>query len=134
MQADEFFSRLCEQTGCLTGVEWASLAASVPMAYGGGSYAVLKIDGYQPPKDQKSPAAGYNAVSSGYFETMRIRLLRGREVSDSHGQNSQPLAGIDQTRAAPYWRCQEPLRPPSPPPHHPHHPIQDYALLQHTPL
>ncbi len=109
MQAREFFRTLLDHTGSLPGVQSASLAASVPMAYGGGSYAVLKIDGYQPPKDQKSPAAGYNAVSSGYFETMRIRLLRGREIRDSDGQNSQRVAVIDQRMADRYWRGQDPI-------------------------
>src|SRR5260370_19051361 len=102
MQAREFFHTLLDHTGSLPGVQSASLAASVPMAYGGGSYAVLKIDGYQPPKDQKSPAAGYNAVLSGYFEKMRIRFLCGRDVRDSDGPNSPRLAVIRHANAAPY--------------------------------
>jgi len=108
-QAREFFRTLLDRTRSLPGVQSASLAASVPMAYGGSNGATLEIDGYQPPKDQKSPAAGYNAVSSGYFETMRIGLLRGREIRDSDGQNSQRVAVIDQTMADRYWHGQDPI-------------------------
>ncbi|MGB6876904.1 MAG: ABC transporter permease [Candidatus Acidiferrales bacterium] len=108
-QAREFFHTLLDRTRSLPGVQSASLAASVPMAYGGSNGATLKIDGYQPPKGQENPTAGYDAVSSGYFETMHIRLLRGREIRDSDTQNSQRVAVIDQTMADRYWRGQDPI-------------------------
>ena len=108
-QAREFFHTLLDRARSLPGVQSASLASNVPMAYGGGSYAALKIDGYQPPKEQPRPSAGYNAVSSGYFETMRIRLLRGREIRDSDTQNSQRVAVIDQTMADRYWHGPDPI-------------------------
>ena len=108
-QAREFFHTLLDGTRSLPGVQSPSLAASVPMAYGGSNGATLKIADYQPSKDQKGPAASYNAVSSGYFETMRIRLLRGREIRDSDDQNSQRVAIIDQTMADRYWRGQDPI-------------------------
>jgi putative ABC transport system permease protein len=108
-QGREFFSALLDRARSLPGVQFASLAASVPMAYGGSSGAELKIDGYQPPKYQAGPAAGYNAVSSGYFETMRISLLRGREIQDSDSQSSQRVAVIDQTMADRYWHGQDPI-------------------------
>jgi len=108
-QAREFYRTLLDRTRSLPGVQSASLAASVPMAYGGVPGAALKIDGYQPPKDQKNPSAGYNAVSSGYFKTMHISLLRGREIQDSDSQNSQRVAVIDQMMADRYWHGRDPI-------------------------
>jgi predicted permease len=108
-QAREFFRALLDRARSLPGVQSASLASSVPMETGGVSGARLKIDGYQPPKDQRNPGAGYNAVSSGYFETMHISLLRGREIRDSDTQNSQRVAVIDQTMADRFWHGQDPI-------------------------
>lgn len=108
-QAREFFHTLLERARSLPGVQSASLAASVPMSYGGGNAATLKIDGYQPANAQESPSAGYNAVTSGYFETMRIALLRGREIRDSDTQDSQRVAIIDQTMANRYWHGRDPV-------------------------
>jgi putative ABC transport system permease protein len=108
-RAREFFRTLLDRTASLPGVQSASLAASVPMAYGGSNGATLIIDGYQPSKDQENPTAGYNAVSSGYFATMHISLLRGRAIQDSDRQNSQRVAVIDQTMANRYWRDQDPI-------------------------
>lgn len=108
-QAREFFHTLLDRARSLPGVQSASLATSVPMGYGGAAGATLKIDGYHPPRGQGNPSAGYNAVSSGYFETMHIALLRGREIRDSDTQNSQRVAIIDQTMANRYWRGLDPI-------------------------
>ena len=108
-QARAFFRMLLDRATALPGVQSASLATSVPMAYGGGASATLKIDGYPPPKDQKNPSAGYNAVTPGYFKTMHISLLRGREIQDSDSQSSQRVAVIDQAMADRYWRGQDPI-------------------------
>jgi predicted permease len=108
-QAREFFRTLLDRTRSLPGVQSASLASSVPMETGGVSGTRLTIDGYEPPKGQENPGAGYNAVSSQYFETMHISLLRGREIRDSDTQSSQHVAVIDQTMANRYWRGEDPI-------------------------
>ena len=108
-RAREFFHTLLYRARSLPGVQSASLAASVPMALGGVPGAALKIDGYQPPKGQKNPSAGYDAISSGYFRTMHISLLRGREIQDSDSQKSQYVAVIDQTMADRYWHGRDPV-------------------------
>src|SRR5262249_53924602 len=43
------------------------------------------------------------------FETMHISLLRGREIQDSDGQNSQRVAVIDQMMADRYWHGRDPI-------------------------
>ena len=108
-QARAFFRTLLDRASAMPGVQSASLATSVPMAYGGGDFTTLEIDGYQQPKDQKNPSAGYNAVTPGYYKTMHISLLRGSEIQDSDSQDSQRVAVIDQAMADRYWRGQDPI-------------------------
>jgi putative ABC transport system permease protein len=131
-QAREFFRTLLDHTRSLPGVQSASLAASVPMAYGGSNGATLKIDGYQPPKGQEKPTAGYNAISSGYFETMHISLLRGREILDSDTQNSQRVAVIDQTMADRYWRGEDPIGGRFSTADNPSHPIEVIGIAKNA--
>ncbi|HEV2224976.1 MAG TPA: ABC transporter permease [Candidatus Acidoferrales bacterium] len=107
-QTREFQKTLLDRARVLPGIESASLAVSVPMGYN-DSGASLEIDGYQPPKGQKKPVAGYNSVSSEYFETMRIPLLRGRDIRDSDSQNSQHVAIINEAMADRYWHGQDPI-------------------------
>jgi len=107
--ARDFFKTLLDRSRSLPAVQSASLAASVPMGSDGGARATLRIDGYHLPNDRESSSAGYNAVSSGYFETMHIALLRGRDIRDSDNQESPRVAIINQTMADRYWRGVDPI-------------------------
>lgn len=107
-QAREFQQRLLARARGLPGVLSASLAAAIPMSYNGYSDK-LKIDGYQPPMGQNTPAAGFNIISPGYLTTMRIPLLRGRDFRDSDGQNSQRVAIVNQAFADRFWHGLDPI-------------------------
>ena len=107
-QAREFQKTLLARARALPGVKAASLAWTVPMGY--SSYGThLKIDGYQTHPGEDAPAAGFNAVSPGYFETMSIPLLQGRGFRDSDDQKSQRVAIVNQNFADQYWHGQYPI-------------------------
>jgi putative ABC transport system permease protein len=107
-QTREFQKTLLERARALPGVESASLALCVPMGY--SSYgATLKVDGYEPRPGEGDPSAGFNAVSSDYFRTMRIPLTEGRAFQDSDAQQSQQVAIINQNFAKLYYPGQDPI-------------------------
>ena len=108
-QGREFQKALLERAGSLPGVLSASLALFVPMGYG-GDYNQLKIDGFQTRPGAPAPAAGVNGVSPGYFETMKIPLLEGRDFQNSDNQNSQRVAIINENFAHLYWPGKDPIR------------------------
>jgi predicted permease len=93
-QGRQFYQQLLERIRTAPGVKSASLAQTVPLGMDHQG-AELKIEGYQPLSTQGKPAAGYNAVSPGYFATMRIPILRGRDVLDS--DNAGAPHGADQS-------------------------------------
>ena len=107
-QAREFEKTLLERARALPGVASASLAISVPMSYASYSSA-LNIDGSPTPAGGHNPSAGYNAVSSGYFVTMGIPLLQGRDFLDSDTQSSALVAIVNQNFANRYWHGQNPI-------------------------
>jgi predicted permease len=107
-QSQELLKNLLPRVRSLPGVEAASLAAIVPL----GPTVIgmdVKIDGYQPPEGESAPHLHYNAVSSQYFETMRIPLLRGRGFLDSDGPTSPYVAVINEVMADKYWHGEDPL-------------------------
>lgn len=107
-QARNFLQNLLPRVRALPGVETASFAATVPMGY--YSFGMrLKIEGYQPPSGQSAPSAGSNAVSPGYFDTMRIPILRGRGILESDIQTSQHVAVINEAMAERYWHAENPI-------------------------
>ncbi|HEV2288834.1 MAG TPA: ABC transporter permease [Candidatus Acidoferrales bacterium] len=108
VQARDFFQNLLSCVHALPGIETASLAATTPMSYFSFGEE-LAIEGYQPPSNQQAPAAGYNAVSPGYFETMRIPILSGRGFLDSDSPTSPHVAVINKVMAERYWHGQNPI-------------------------
>jgi predicted permease len=107
-QAQDFLRNLLPRVRALPGVETACFATSVPMGY--YSYvADLRIEGYQTTPGHRVPSAGYRAISPGYFETMRIRIIRGRGILDSDGQSSEHVAVINEVMAERYWNDKDPI-------------------------
>jgi putative ABC transport system permease protein len=105
-QTREFQKHVLERARALPGVQSASLARSVPMGYSGDYTRLASIDGYHSLPGQRLPSAGINRVSPGYFQTMRIPLLQGRDIQDSDSQHSQRVAIVNQAFVDRYWHAQ----------------------------
>ncbi len=103
-----FYQQLLQRIRALPGVESASLAFSVPMGYY-NSVSTLQIDGYTPSTTQEGPASQNNMISPGYFETMRIPILRGRDFNEGDRDESQYVAIINEEMARRYWPNRDPL-------------------------
>jgi putative ABC transport system permease protein len=61
-------------------------------------------------KDQsRTGDADYAAVSSGYFETLGIQLLRGRFIDDRDGPSAPHVAVISESMAKQRWPSEDPI-------------------------
>jgi predicted permease len=107
-RARAFYREVLARVRALPGVQSASMAGTIPMGYYSRG-ASLKIEGYQPPSGHGTAFAGYNTISPGYFEMMRIPLLRGRDFRDSDGPGSQHVAVINGAMAERFWSGQDPI-------------------------
>jgi predicted permease len=107
-KSETFYKDLLERSRALPGVKSASLAAIIPMGDTsiGGEVVIPEI---HPAKGQAHPNALYNAVSPGYFQTLRIPLLRGRDIEESDSATAPHVAVINQAMADKYWLHQDPL-------------------------
>jgi macrolide transport system ATP-binding/permease protein len=107
-QARLFFHRLLDQVRTLPGIESASLAFSVPMGYY-SSVSTLQIEDYVPSPNQAGPVSQNNMVSPGYFRTMRIAILSGRDFNDSDREDTQFVAIVNESMARRYWPDKSPI-------------------------
>jgi predicted permease len=105
-QGRAFYSALLERTRALPGVESASLASSVPLT-DNVSGSDLVIPGFSANANQPPPHALYSAVSSDYFTTNGIALLRGREFIAADTESSAPVTVINRAMADRYWPGQD---------------------------
>src|SRR6516162_4139864 len=86
------------------GVEAAAYARVVPLSYDSFSSSPIAVDGYELPPNGQSPDELYNEVSPGYFATLGIPLISGREFISSDDENSQLVAVVNESMVARYWR------------------------------
>ena len=90
-QRTQFFEHVLERVRAIPGVETAALTGVVPLTWKGGTVE------FTPDGTDISPEVPFNAnervVTAGYFETMRIPLIRGRPF-DSHDTEGSPFVAI----------------------------------------
>lgn len=107
-QGRQFYTELLTRVRALPGVQSAAVAATIPTGevQNGGP---IVIEGQPVDPGTSGPSAGYNFVSTGYFQTMGIPLLRGRDVTDADHQKSPLVAVINEEMARRYWPKDDPI-------------------------
>ena len=106
-RSEQFYRRLLERLRAMPGVRSAALAEEVMLGLGQQDRGV-EIPGYTPAKNEKM-SIDYNIVSPGYFATMGIRLLRGREFTASDDSAAQGALVVNQRFADRFWPGQDAL-------------------------
>jgi predicted permease len=107
-RAQSFQDELIDRVQALPGVESAALARQTPLGYGTFSSAPIAMDGYEPPPNEQ-PSADYNQVGPGYFGTIGIPLVSGREFTRADNETAAPVTIINETMAARYWPGKNPV-------------------------
>ena len=107
-QTRAFFSGLLERVAQTPGVESASLCQVVPFSGGGGGYA-FTAEGYVPAAGEPARDAWRRSVTPNYFDTMGIKLTRGRPFESSDTPNTQLVTIVDEKLAHHYWANADPI-------------------------
>jgi putative ABC transport system permease protein len=104
-----FFEELVRRLRATPGIEAAAVSDSVPLS-GSNDQGGFRIEGRPEPKPgDDGPQANRPRVSSGYFETMGIPLLRGRLFDERDRAGSPDVAVISDLAARMYWPGQDPI-------------------------
>lgn len=103
-----FMREAVERLRALPGVESASVTTTQPLEPG-QEYAAFNVEG----KPSTEPA-GYNlahwrVATPGYFETLRIPLLRGRLLTEADNANTQNVVVVSESLAQRYWPGEDPI-------------------------
>ena len=106
--ADNFYAHLGDAVRHLPGVVAAGFVRLLPLATEMGD-AGLRIEGRPVPPGQQGRQADWQAVSPGYFEAMRIRLMSGRFFDAHDDINGEQVIAINQQLAREYFPGEDPL-------------------------
>jgi putative ABC transport system permease protein len=107
-QIAAFFREILGRMGALPGVESVALVRAVPLSQNGASSA-YEADGLAPAAPGREPRTQTNIVSTGYFRTMAVPVLRGRDFDERDTAETTPVAVVSATFARTVWPEQEAL-------------------------
>lgn len=107
---DRFFETVLRQTRALPGVRSAALVSRFPLHDGPLTSDAL-VEGAPYTVGDQPPAVQYRMASAGYFATMGIPVLAGREFlpSDNADSSSRLVAVVNRTAAIRLFATQNPL-------------------------
>ena len=110
----QFYEQVLADTRALPGVQKAAYVSFAPFTMRGGMWEVLtttpdptNVGGFAPPPDVRR--ASLRMVTPGYFETIGIPLLQGRDVSATDTLDTPAVAGVSRSLAEQYYPGQDAL-------------------------
>ena len=96
-----FFEHVTERLRNVPGVESAALDNCIPA--GCGYSTSFSIVGQPLSRESKTPSADYFVIGPGYFRTMQIPLMKGRDFRDSDNSKAPAVAIVSQEFARRYF-------------------------------
>ena len=93
--------------GSLLGVSSAAVSTDVPLL--GNPIYIMRFEGRPPVSPSQAPLANYFAVTPGFFQTMGMRLLRGRTLTEQDIAGSPLKVVVNQTLVDRYFPGQDPI-------------------------
>jgi predicted permease len=103
-----FATNLLDRVRALPEVESASLALALP-----GGFEVqrrgIKVAGFVPPNGAPAFGVDWNAVERGYFATLRIPLVAGRDFNDEDRAGAPRVAIVGEGAARQFWPGRNPV-------------------------
>jgi putative ABC transport system permease protein len=107
-QVVAFYSELTRRLENLPGVEAAATIDMMPMGGSGGTTSFI-VEGRPAPAPGQYPEANARTSSPGYFRTMRIPVVKGRDFSEHDTAEKPFVVVINETMARKYWPGEDPI-------------------------
>ncbi len=103
-----FFDAVLPRIAQVPGVK--AVGATSVLPFGGDWWtASFEIEGYQTPEGQPSPWGDFRVVNPGFFDAMRIPLLKGRVLDEDDRMGGRLVAVVDDEFVRRYWPSEDPI-------------------------
>ncbi|MCI0539073.1 MAG: ABC transporter permease [Verrucomicrobiales bacterium] len=104
----QFFQRMVEKLAAEPGVTAVALNSHTPLTRSSVQQPHT-LEGQSLLEQQKNPWLNQQRVSPGYFQVMKIPLLRGREFGEQDREGAPPVAMVSARTASRLWPGQNPI-------------------------
>ena len=103
-----FYREMLDRVRALPGVESAAGINHLPIA-GDLWDRTFIIEGRPLPDPNHTPDAVYRIVTPGYFQTMNIPVVRGRDFAPTDNSGAPPVVVVNERLAQRYWPNENPI-------------------------
>jgi predicted permease len=110
-----FAQQVVDRVRALPGVQSATMSAIMPLGMGRMGLGGLSVPGALMPTERRGPPppgwlkADWNVVEPGYFKTMKIPLIGGRDFTAADRRGAPWVVIVNETAARQMWPNQDPL-------------------------
>jgi putative ABC transport system permease protein len=101
------YRRLEERLGAMPDVSASAFASAVPFA--GAPSRQMSVDGRRPVPGESQPIVSYVRIRGPYFDTLGLRLLRGRTFAGGDGLPGSEGAIVNQRLATMFFPNEDPI-------------------------
>ncbi len=102
-----FYDRLDQRLAGIAGITAGTIASNMPLM--GGNPRLLAVEGREPAAGEQPPIVTQVTIGARYFETMGLRLIRGRVFDNLDGLPGHDTAIINQRFASMHFGNEDPL-------------------------
>lgn len=103
-----FFEQMLEKIEALPGVRSAGAVSTLPLG-GLGTGHTIELEGQPPPPPGQEIGADLRFISPGYFATMDIPLLQGRDFTDRDRRDAPFVVIVGRQAARTLWPGEDPV-------------------------
>ncbi len=103
-----FFQEVVRRVQPLPGVQSVGVGNNLPFTYDGDSMPI-GVEGLPDPPPDQRPDVVLRVVGPGYFRTMQIPLVKGRDFTEDDRDDEARVVVISEKTAARYWPGQDPI-------------------------
>jgi putative ABC transport system permease protein len=103
-----FYQQVLQKVSAIPGVQSASAINHLPLAGDQWGFP-FHVEGQPVERPGESPVATFRAVYPGYFRTMRVPVLSGRELSEADNGSVPDVVLINDYMARHYWPGESPI-------------------------
>jgi putative ABC transport system permease protein len=107
-QWSAFYRQVLDKVNALPGIQSAGAITNLPFGDGSMSLTFRRADG-PPMLPSEQPATIFHANSPGYFQTMGIPLLKGRDFTEQDAEKAPPVLIINETMARLHFAGEDPV-------------------------
>jgi putative ABC transport system permease protein len=102
-----YLKEVTQKVRGVPGVQEAAITNKAPMEGVGG--APFQIEGHENVSYPQRPVCGFKMVDPKYFDTVGMRLMKGRGLIESDVAGTAPVTVINETMAKTYFKGEDPI-------------------------